>query len=50
MQISKLEVAKKAIQEFTKDGISKYSKRKIGQILQKRHPDLFKTSEDAPSV
>lgn len=41
MQISKSEIARKIIKEFTtKDGV-KLSKKKLGELLAKRHPDLF---------
>ena len=47
MQIKKSEVAKKLIQEFTENGISKYSKKKLAEIAFKRHPDLFTSIENA---
>lgn len=47
MQINKTEVAKKLIEEFTENGISKYSKKKLAEIAVKRHPDLFKTVDNA---
>jgi len=46
--INKTELSSKIIKEFTdKDGVCKYSKKKLGEILHERHPDLFKNSEDA---
>lgn len=47
MQINKSKIAKEIIQEFSKEGINKYSKKKLSEILHKRHPDLFSSSEDA---
>lgn len=47
MQINKNEVAKKLIEEFTQNGISKYSKKKLAEIAYKRHPDLFSSVDAA---
>ncbi len=47
MQINKSELARKIIKEFTTDEGVKYSKKKLSEILTKRHPDIFKTSERA---
>ena len=48
MRISKAELTNKFIKEFQdKEGVSKYSKKKLGEMLHKRHPDLFKDPEDA---
>ena len=47
MRINKTEIAKKLIEEFTENGISKYSKKKLAEIAVKRHPDLFKTVDNA---
>jgi len=46
--INKTELSSKIIKEFTdKDGVCKYSKKKLGEILHERHPDLFKDGESA---
>ena len=47
MQVNKTEVAKKLIQEFTENGISKYSKKKLAEIAVKRYPDLFTSIDNA---
>lgn len=47
MQISKHEVCKKIIEEFTINGVCKYSKKKLSEIIHKRHPDLFQSPEHA---
>ena len=47
MQVNKTEVAKKLIQEFTENGISKYSKKKLAEIALKRYPDLFTSIDNA---
>jgi predicted phosphodiesterase len=46
MNIKKSELANKIIKEFTKNGVSVYSKKKLGEILYQRYPDLFKNPED----
>jgi predicted phosphodiesterase len=38
-------IAKEIIQEFTKDGISLLSKKKLGELLFKRHPDVYRDAE-----
>lgn len=45
--INKLEITRNIIKEFTTDQGIEYSKKKLGQILFSRHPDLFKDAEDA---
>jgi predicted phosphodiesterase len=45
MQVINDKISKKIIEEFTVNGICKYSKKKLGELLHKRHPDLFKTAE-----
>lgn len=47
MQINKSEIARNIVKEFTTEHGVKYSKRKLGEILVKRHPDLFLNSENA---
>lgn len=46
MQVNRDQISKKIIEEFTVNGICKYSKKKLGEILNKRHPDLFKTADN----
>jgi hypothetical protein len=48
--INKAEFARKIVKEFTTDQGVKYSKKKLSEILSKRHPDLFPTSEHARKI
>ena len=47
IHLNKKEIAKKLVEGFTENGISKYSKKKLAEIAVKRYPDLFKTVDDA---
>ena len=47
--INKAEVTRQIIKEFTTDQGVQYSKKKLGEILFSRHPDLFRDPEDARS-
>lgn len=44
--INKAEIARKIIKEFTTEQGVQHSKKKLGQILFQRHPDLFKDAEE----
>jgi len=43
--ISKTELVNKIIKEHTVKGVSKYSKKKLSEIIHQRHPDLFNTPD-----
>ena len=46
--INKQEFVSKFIKKhLNKEGVSKYSKKKLGEILHASHPDLFNSAEDA---
>lgn len=45
--MTRLEIAKRLIEEKSVDGICTLSKKKIAEILNKRHPDLFSSIENA---
>jgi len=47
--ISKRSIVNGIIKEFTVNGVSKYSKKKLSEIIHQRHPDLFNTTETARS-
>lgn len=47
MKINRLELIVKLIEEFTVNGVCKYSKNRLAKIALHRYPDLFKNSEDA---
>lgn len=44
--MTQLQIAKKTIEEFTKDNICLLSKKKLGELLHHRHPEMFKNPED----
>jgi predicted phosphodiesterase len=44
--INKTKLAKEFIEQHTVKGISKFSKKKLGELLTHKHPDLFNTPED----
>jgi len=48
--INKTEVVSKIIKEHTIKGVSKYSKKKLSEIIHQRHPDLFKSPEEARTL
>lgn len=48
--INKAELVRKTIKEFTTDQGVKYSKKKLSEIIYKRHPDLFTSAEHARNV
>jgi predicted phosphodiesterase len=46
--INKQELVSKFVKKnLNKDGTSKYSKKKLGELLHSAHPDLFTSAEDA---
>lgn len=46
----KSKLAKELIEEKTENGVCKFSKKKLGEILHQRHPDLFETADVARST
>jgi hypothetical protein len=48
--MTKLEIAKALIEEKSVDGVCTLSKKKLGEVLNKRYPDLFHSPENARSV
>jgi predicted phosphodiesterase len=48
--MTKLELAKALIEEKSVDGVCTLSKKKLGEVLNKRYPDLFHSPENARSV
>lgn len=48
--INKAELVRKTIKEFTTDQGVKYSKKKLSEIIYKRHPDLFTSAEHARNI
>jgi len=50
MNNNKSNLAKEIIEEFTEGGVCRYSKKKLGEILYSRHPDIFNDPEDGRKV
>jgi hypothetical protein len=44
--MTKQQIAKETIEEHTNDGICSLSKRKLGELLHHRHPEMFQSAEN----